>query len=216
VPLRTRRLLGILTLLAIGCSASHSTLTNPCDLLSREQVAHAVGVKTEAGTRVPAIGPPNAKREWLCAYRVAAPVRTVVVYLGQWSAPAALGHRPGGCHPSTRQRVRVDLRAVPRQKLSADRTTARADRDHSCREQLTRGRQHGDATRATSGVGDWRVRYDHRMMARCAASRTASPLMRMLVSSIPATAHSANTSRGPGVGTGKTQCSKRKRPPDPL
>jgi hypothetical protein len=86
----------MLPFLAIGCSASHSTLTNPCDLLTREQVAHVLGVKTEAGTRVPAMRPPNAKREWLCDYEVAAPVRTVVVYLGHGQPPQGSGIDPEG------------------------------------------------------------------------------------------------------------------------
>jgi len=51
---------------------------------------------------------------------------------------------------------------------------------------------------------------DQRMTACRAASRTSSPLMTTLVSSMPASAHSANTSSGPGVGSGKTQYSKRK------
>jgi hypothetical protein len=81
----------MLLFLAIACSASHPTSTSPCDLLTRDQVAHVVGAKTEAGTRVPAIVPPTAAREWLCNYLVAAPIRTVVVYLGRGGSPSGSG-----------------------------------------------------------------------------------------------------------------------------
>jgi hypothetical protein len=50
-----------------------------------------VGAKTEAGTRVPAISPPNGAREWLCNYPVASPVRTVIVYLGHGGSPSGTG-----------------------------------------------------------------------------------------------------------------------------
>lgn len=94
--LRLHRIVGLLAFLAMGCSASHATITNPCDLLTREQVADTMGAKTEGGKRVPATGPPNVTHEWLCDYSVAAPVRTVVVYLGHGRPPQGSGIDPGG------------------------------------------------------------------------------------------------------------------------
>jgi hypothetical protein len=96
IAVRSGRLglvLSSVALLALGCSTSHSASTNPCALLSRQDVANAVGGQADAGRRTQAIGETDRR---LCTYRVTAKVGTVVVYLGQGRPPKTFGATPGG------------------------------------------------------------------------------------------------------------------------
>jgi len=85
--------LSSVALLALGCSTSHSASANPCALLSRQDVANAVGGQADAGRREQAIGETDRR---LCTYRVTAKVGTVVVYLGRGRPPSTSGATPGG------------------------------------------------------------------------------------------------------------------------
>ena len=99
ITVRSGRLglvLSSVALLALGCSTSKSASTNPCALLSRQDVANAVGGQADAGRRVQAIGETDRR---LCTYhvtRATAKVGTVLVYLGRGRPPSTSGATPGG------------------------------------------------------------------------------------------------------------------------
>ena len=85
---RVGSVLMISPLLAIACSAANSAVTNPCSLLTREDVAREVGGDAAVGQRVQAIG---EREQRLCTYRVSTALGTVLVYLGQGRPPHGAG-----------------------------------------------------------------------------------------------------------------------------
>lgn len=89
--------LGLVLLLALGCSSSHSAVSNPCALLTRAEVARAIGGRADVGKREHAIG---EKERRICSYAVSTSVRTVTVYLGRGHPEAGTGVDAGGATES--------------------------------------------------------------------------------------------------------------------
>lgn len=74
--------LACLVLRLAACSTSPSAgsaSTNPCGLLTPGDIEGVLGAHADPGQRVQAIG---ERQRRICSYRVAAPLRTVIVYLG--------------------------------------------------------------------------------------------------------------------------------------
>ena len=78
-------------LVPISCTSQARVVTDPCAVLSRDDVASAVGAHVDRGRRVAAIGE-SVRR--VCSFGTNAPVRTVTVYLA-YSFPRTVAPRTG-------------------------------------------------------------------------------------------------------------------------
>lgn len=85
--------LGLVLFPSVGCATSHGPITNPCALISRQELASAIGGHADLGHRLPAIG--DSQRR-VCTYGVTTSVRTVSVYLGQGPPPHGTGANASG------------------------------------------------------------------------------------------------------------------------
>ena len=78
-------------LVPMSCAPQAGVVTDPCALLSRDDIASAVRAHVDPGRRVAAIGESGRR---VCSFGTDAPVRTVTVYL-TYSFPRTVATRTG-------------------------------------------------------------------------------------------------------------------------